>query len=143
MTEPDDRYSEEMRRALSAAADLIVPAGDGLTKIRERVVHRPAPLAWFVAYTQDLPHRIFTSFRVAATGLTSFGSGGSSGAAPEPPDGSRKPRFNRESSWVRPTLAAVGALAIVAIAATVILPRLTQPVSTSALQGGSQTGQNS
>src|ERR1700722_16969673 len=107
MTDPDARYNEEMRRALSAAADLVVPTGDGLDRIRERIVRRPVLFAWFVAYTQDLPRRIFISFRVAMTGLTASGGnggpGGSSGAAPEPPPGGRKPRFNRESSWIRPT----------------------------------------
>ena len=44
MTEPDRKFEEEIRRALCAASDLIVPAGDGLNLIRERAARRPPAL---------------------------------------------------------------------------------------------------
>jgi len=135
MTEPDNGYGEEIRRALSAAADLIVPAGDGLDKIRGRVAHRSMPYAWFVAYATYVPHQLVLWFRVAATGLASAFRNGRAAPAPEP-GGHHRPSARQESLWLKPTLAAVGALAIVAVAAAVILPRLHQTVNSTGYNDG-------
>ncbi len=39
MTEPEAEYGERLRRALHAAADSVVPSGDGLERIRSRIAH--------------------------------------------------------------------------------------------------------
>ena len=36
MTDPEAEYGERLRRALHAAADGVVPSGDGLERIRTR-----------------------------------------------------------------------------------------------------------
>ena len=43
MTEPEAEYGERLRRALHAAADSVVPSGDGLERIRSRIAHERAP----------------------------------------------------------------------------------------------------
>ncbi len=42
MTDPEAEYGERLRRALHAAADGVVPSGDGLERIRTRIAHEPA-----------------------------------------------------------------------------------------------------
>ena len=42
MTDPEAEYGERLRRALHAAADGVVPSGDGLERIRSRIAHEPA-----------------------------------------------------------------------------------------------------
>src|ERR1035441_6817686 len=50
MSRTDAQYEEILRHALHAAADGIVPAGDGLERIRARLtVPHPLPVAWMVA----------------------------------------------------------------------------------------------
>jgi hypothetical protein len=44
--EPDERHEELLRRALRREADTVLPAGDGLTKIRARVRRPPAAPGW-------------------------------------------------------------------------------------------------
>ena len=43
MTEPESEYGERLRRALHAAADGVVPSGDGLERIRSKIAHKLAP----------------------------------------------------------------------------------------------------
>jgi hypothetical protein len=42
MTEPEAEYGDRLRRALHAAADGVVPSGDGLERIRSRIAREPA-----------------------------------------------------------------------------------------------------
>src|SRR5215469_13921004 len=78
MTEPDQKFEEEIRRALCAASDLIVPAGDGLNKIRERTSRRPPALSWLLAYTTNLPRQLARGGRVAASEVAATAHGYSS-----------------------------------------------------------------
>ncbi len=52
MTEPEADYGERLRRALHAAADTVVPSGDGLERIRRRTARTPAQdgLGWLAAW---------------------------------------------------------------------------------------------
>jgi len=129
MTEPVNRYDEEMRRVLNAAADLVVPAGDGLDRIRERVVHRPVPYAWLLAWAGWLPARLGTGLRVAASAVA-VAVADTRASLAEPASGGGA-RSRAGSAWLRPTVAAVGALAIVAIGAAIALPRLNQNVQST------------
>jgi len=53
MTEVEAEYGERLRRALHAAADGVVPSGDGLERIRHRIVHRPAWDSFGVGLLRD------------------------------------------------------------------------------------------
>jgi len=78
MTEPDGKFEEEIRRALCTAGDLVVPAGDGLHKIRERTVYRPRPLAWLFAYAAHMLSRPLVWLRVAGSEIAATARGHSS-----------------------------------------------------------------
>ena len=130
MTEPDSKFEEEVRRALCAAGDLVVPAGDGLNKIRARSARRPYALAWILAYATHLPRRLLTWLRVAGSEVNATAHGHSS----------LSPALRSPKVWIRPLLAATAALAIV-IAAMLAVPRLRQPL-VATLSGSSGSSQN-
>lgn len=52
MTDPEAEYGERLRRALHAAADNVVPSGDGLDRIRRRITHQPGhdSLVWLIGW---------------------------------------------------------------------------------------------
>jgi hypothetical protein len=151
MTESDGRYGEELRRALSAATDLVEPARDGLERIRARAVHRPQLRAWLTAYALTLPQQISAILRTVTSeiGATTTGH---SGLARGLRQARRWPRITIDAlrtpgSWLRPVMAATGALLIV-LAVTLAIPRLrdsvTQisPSDNSTSGTGSRTGQH-
>ncbi|MBC6461948.1 hypothetical protein [Actinomadura sp. HBU206391] len=52
MTDPHDEYGEILRRALHAEAETVVPAADGLDRIRARISERPASrFSWASAWS--------------------------------------------------------------------------------------------
>src|SRR5580693_4660339 len=128
MTEPDSKFEEEVRRALCAAGDLVVPAGDGLHKIRARAARRPYALSWILAYATHLPSRLLTWLRVAGSEVNATAHGHSS-----LPLATQRWRYRAmhtlrsPSSWIRPVLAATAALVIV-IGALLAVPRLRQTI---------------
>jgi hypothetical protein len=136
MTEPDGMYGEDVRHALSAVADLVVPAGDGLAKIRQRTSHRPPAFAWLYAYGSYLPRVVIVLFRVPASELVLMAKGQST--LPKRLwarlRGQLKP--GSPHAWLRPALAAAGALLMV-VAITLAVPGLRQTVTTSALNSSS------
>jgi hypothetical protein len=149
MTEPDSTFEEEIRRALCTAGDLVVPAGDGLQKIRERAVYRRHPLAWLFADAAHLLTRPFGWLRVAASELAATARGHSS-LAPRLGPARTWPRAMRATLrspgvWLRPVLAATATLVIV-LAVTLAFPRLRSQVAglsglgTSPSQGGPGSG---
>jgi hypothetical protein len=86
MTDPEAEYGERIRRALHAAADGVVPSGDGLERIRARIAQKPA---------RD------------RLGLGMFlGLGLLTSAAPE------RPRAG--GGWLRPVAATAGAVLVLA-----------------------------
>ena len=132
MKEPDSNYEEAIRRALSAAGDLVVPAGDGLSKIRERAARRPFALR-LALRLRDLPapavvrgapagrqraHRHLGRLLTPDAGLRS--------ARRLPGQGARMLRT--PTVWFRPIVAAVGALLLV-LAVTLAIPRLRETVA--------------
>ena len=134
MTEPD-RYGEEIRRALSAAAELVVPAGDGLDIIRKRAARRPPMLAWLLAYVSYLPRQMTTRVRVMASELAVLARGESDllprlRARLRPQDG----RGRSAQAWLRPALAAAGALLLV-VSVTFAVPQLRQQIANQANNG--------
>jgi hypothetical protein len=136
MTEPD-RYGEEIRRALTAAAELVVPAGDGLEVIRKRAARRPPALAWLLAYVSYLPRQLATRFHVLASELAVMARGESD--LPSRALARLRPRAGRAHSaqaWLRPAMAAAGALLLV-VGVTFAVPRLTENVTDSANNTGS------
>lgn len=115
MTEPNGMLEEEIRRALRTAGDLVVPAGDGLHKIRERTVYQRRPLAWLFAYAAYLLSVPFVWLRVVASELTARGH---SSLGPELRSARRWPRLmvgtvQSRGAWLRPVLSATAALLIV------------------------------
>jgi hypothetical protein len=136
MTEPDGMYGEDIRHALSAVAELVVPAGDGLAKIRQGTRHRPPAVAWLYAYATYLPRVLIVSFRVPASELILMAKGQST--LPKRLRtrlrGQVKP--GSPHAWLRPALAAAGALVMV-VAITLAVPGLRQTVTTSALNSTS------
>jgi hypothetical protein len=143
MTEPD-RYGEELRRALTAAAELVVPAGDGLDIIRRRAARRPRVLAWLLAYVSYVPRQLTTRVRVMASELALMARGESD--LLHRALARRRPQAGRPRSaqtWLRPALAAAGALLLV-VAVTLAVPKLRATVinsantGTSAHRGGGQ-----
>src|SRR6202035_965208 len=135
---------EEIRRALCTADDLVVPAGDGLQKIRERAVYRRHPLAWLFADAAHLLTRPFGWLRVAGSELAATARGHSS-LAPRLRPPRTWPRAMRATLrsprvWLRPVLAATAALVIV-LAVTLAFPRLRHQVaSLSGFNNGSSQG---
>jgi hypothetical protein len=139
MTEPDGMYGEEIRQALSAAANFVVPDGDGLDKIRQRTRRRSPAFAWLVAYSTYLPRALVNMVRVPGSELVLMAKGQSTvfkrpsaerrdlGNSPGP---SQKPRSPQQ--WLRPVIAAAGALVFV-VAVLLAVPRLRQTITTSAL----------
>src|ERR1700690_2615686 len=144
MMEPDGKYGEELRRILSAAADPLVPAGDGLSRIRERAAQRPSVLAWLTSYAPYLPGLLVTQFRIAGSWIAA------TAADPSPVTGKlrsvrdwpgRGLRMLREpSAWLRPALAAGGALAIVLLA-ILLVPRLRYSVDVALSNNPSNSSQ--
>jgi hypothetical protein len=132
MTEPDRKLEEEIRRALCAASDLIIPSGDGLNKIRERTARRPPALSWFLAYVAHLPRQLVRGGRVAASEVAATRHGYSSlglvlAAARRWP-GQARHVLRTPGIWVRPVLAGATALLLV-VAVTLSVPRLRQQVT--------------
>jgi hypothetical protein len=142
MTEPDGMYGEDIRRALSAVADFAVPAGDGLAKIRQRTKQRPPAFAWLFAYATYLPRLATVSFRVPASELVLIAKGQST-LHKRMWAGLRVQvkRLGQASpnSWMRPALAAAGALAVV-VAVMLAIPGLRQTVSPSSLNSNNPGG---
>lgn len=138
MTEPDGMYGEDIRHALGALADLVVPTGDGLEKIRKRTRHRPPALAWLVAYGTYLPRALINMFRVPGSELILMARGQSTvfkrlwaGRRRIAPEGGGSPQ-----AWLRPVLAASGALVIV-VAVVLAVPRLQQTITPSGMSNTS------
>jgi hypothetical protein len=129
MTEPDRKFEEEIRRALYAAGDLIVPAGDGLNKIRDRAARRPPVLGWLLAYTAHLPRQLVHGTRVAASEVVATAQGYSSlGLAFASARRWRRKAghvLRTPSVWMRPMLAGATALILV-IGVMFSIPRLRQ-----------------
>jgi hypothetical protein len=132
MTEPDRKFEEEIRRALCAASDLIIPSGDGLNKIRERTARRPRALGWFLAYVAHLPRQLVRGGKVAASEVAATAHGYSSlglvRAAARRWPGQARHVLRTPGIWVRPVLAGATALLLV-IAVTLSVPRLRQQVT--------------
>jgi len=133
MTEPDGMYGEELRHALSAVADLVVPDGDGLKKIRQRTRHRPPAISWLIAYGTFLPRALINSVRVPGSELILMAKGQST-VFKRVWAGRRKltPKASSPQAWLRPAIAAAGALVLV-VAVVVAVPRLRQTITPSAL----------
>jgi hypothetical protein len=134
MTEPD-RYGEEIRRALSAAAELVVPVGDGLDIIRKRAARRPPMLAWLLAYVSYLPRQMTTRVRVMASELAIMARGESEllsrlRARFRPKAGQAR----SAQAWLRPALAAAGALLLV-VSVTLAVPQLRERIANQANTG--------
>ncbi|HEY3958815.1 MAG TPA: hypothetical protein VGM53_36095 [Streptosporangiaceae bacterium] len=139
MTEPD-RYGEEIRRALSAAAELVVPAGDGLDIIRKRAARRPPMLAWLLAYVSYVPRQMTTRVRVMASELAVMARGESEllsrlRARLRPKAGQAR----SAQAWLRPALAAAGALLLV-VSVTFAVPKLRATITNQANNGPSGPG---
>ena len=64
MTEPEAEYGERLRRALHAAADSVVPSGDGLERIRSRIAHKPARDSFGLGLLLDWLRSVAADFRV-------------------------------------------------------------------------------
>ena len=133
MTEPNGMLEEEIRRALRTAGDLVVPAGDGLHKIRERTVYQPRPLAWLFAYAAHLLGRPFVWLRVAGSEVIATARGSSS-LGPVLGSPRRWPRLllstlRSPGVWLRPVLSATAALLIV-LGVALAIPRLRHTVAT-------------
>jgi hypothetical protein len=139
MTEPEAEYGERLRHALHAAADSVVPSGDGLERIRSRIAHEPARdgpgllLGWLRAVTADV--------RASQPGLRPVIAALRSGLVPVVKSGlaavtsivvSLKPAVRRRpragGGWLRPALAAAAA-ALVAAAAILGSPGLRHTVA--------------
>jgi hypothetical protein len=133
MTEPDGMYGEDIRHALSAVADLVVPAGDGLQKIRKRTRHRSPAFAWLTAYAMYLPRALVNSVRVPGSELILMAKGQST-VFRRLWAGLRKltPKASSPQAWLRPMLAAGGALVLV-VAVMLAVPRLRQTVTNSSM----------
>ena len=127
MTEPDRKFEEEIRRALYAAGDLIVPAGDGLNKIRDRAARRPFAFGWLLAYAAHLPRRLVHGGRVAASEVAATMHGYSSlglvFASARRWPGKARHVLRTPSVWLRPVLATATAL-ILLIGVMFAIPRL-------------------
>ena len=145
MTEPDRKFEEEIRRALCAASDLIVPAGDGLNLIRERAARRPPALRWLLACAAHLPRQLVRASTVAASEVAATTRGYSSlglvlASARRWP-GKAHRGLRTPSLWLRPVLATATALLLV-IAVTLSIPRLRQTVGAQLDSAfGSSSGQ--
>lgn len=136
MTEPDARYGEELRRALSVVVDPLQPAGDGLERIRARTAHRSPVLAWFTAYVTYLPAALVTWVRVAASWASTTATHPSVLIARLR---SFRHRPRRPRVWLRPALAVTGAVAFVVIA-TLLVPRLRHTVEVAIEGNETQPG---
>jgi hypothetical protein len=147
MTEPDRKFEEELRRALCAASDLVVPAGDGLNKIRERAARRPPALGWLLASVARLPRQLVRGGRVAASEVAATTHGYSSlglviASARRWP-GQARHVLRTPGVWLRPLLAGATALLLV-ISVTLSIPRLRQQVTAQLDSAfGSSSGQGS
>ena len=145
MTEPDRKFEEEIRRALCAASDLIVPAGDGLNLIRERAARRPLVPRWLLAYATHLPRQLVRAGTVAASEVAATTRGHSSlrlmlSSARRWP-GKAHRGLRTPSLWLRPALATATALLLV-IAVTLSIPRLRATVGAQLDSAfGSNSGQ--
>ena len=147
MTEPDRKFEEEIRRALCAASDLIVPAGDGLNLIRERAARRPPALRWLLAYAAHLPRQLVRASTVAASEVAAtirgYSSLGLVLASARRWPGKAHRGLRTPSLWLRPVLATATALLLV-IAVTLSIPRLRQTVGAQLDSAfGSSSGQGS
>jgi hypothetical protein len=133
MTEADGKYGEELRSALCAAADVVVPVGDGLEKIRTRTARRLHALDWAQGYFPYVPQRSVYRLRMAGSWLATAAAGradlGGSLRAARDRMGLKPGHHNRKpAQWLRPALAAAGALVIV-VAIALAIPRLRENVA--------------
>jgi hypothetical protein len=129
MTEADSKYGEELRSALCAAADAVVPVGDGLEKIRVRTARRMHALDWWYGFIPYVPQRAVFGAKVAASWIAVALRGEADLAGSL--RGARQRTGHRHgrgrAQWLRPALAAAGALVIV-VAVALAIPRLRENV---------------
>jgi hypothetical protein len=145
MTEADGKYGEELRSALCAAADVVVPVGDGLEKIRARTTRRVPALDWVQGYFPYAPRQTVYRLRMAGSWLAAAAAGNAdvSGSLRATRDRmGLKPGGRKPAQWLRPVLAAAGALVIV-VAVALAIPRLrenvfAQPAGNTGPAGSSQ-----
>jgi hypothetical protein len=139
MTEPEGMYGEELRQALGAVANLVLPDGDGLDKIRQRTRHRSPAFAWLVAYSTYLPRALVNMVRVPGSELLVLAKGQSTvfkrtpakqrvpgQSNPGQGNPGQKPRSPQQ--WLRPVIAAAGALVFV-VAVLLAVPRLRETIT--------------
>ncbi|HEY1916055.1 MAG TPA: hypothetical protein VGH27_10835 [Streptosporangiaceae bacterium] len=130
MTQADGKYGEELRSALCAAADVVVPVGDGLEKIRARTTRRVPALDWVQGYFPYVPRQTLYRLRMAGSWLAAAAAGNAdvSGSLRATRDRmGLKPGGRKPAQWLRPALAAAGALVIV-VAVALAIPRLRENV---------------
>jgi cell division septation protein DedD len=144
MTEADGKYGEELRSALCAAADVVVPVGDGLEKIRARTARRLHALDWAQGYLPYVPQRSVYRLRMAGSWLAAAAAGradlGGSLRAARDRMGLKPGHHNRKpAQWLRPALAAAGALVIV-VAIALAIPRLRDNVAAQIEGNNSSAG---
>jgi hypothetical protein len=144
MTEADGKYGEELRSALCAAADVVVPVGDGLEKIRTRTARRLHALDWAQGYFPYVPQRSVYRLRMAGSWLAAAAAGrgdlGGSLRAARDRMGLKPGHHNRKpAQWLRPALAAAGALVIV-VAIALAIPRLRDNVAAQIEGNNSSAG---
>jgi hypothetical protein len=130
-----------LRRALHAAADPIEPAGDGLTRIVNRLSTPSAMRQVILLVTDcvDLARLITIWLEPAFTGATRLRWRHHAGYRREfPPQSARAPQ-RRAGPWLRPALAVASAVAIVVIAVVVLGP-VRQIVTRTSLTTGPGAG---
>src|ERR1700722_8642640 len=130
MTEADGKYGEELRSALCAAADVVVPVGDGLEKIRARTTRRMPAFYWVHGYFPYVPRQTVYRLRMAGSWLPAAAAGNADVPGSLRATRDRmglKPGGRKPAQWLRPALAAAGALVIV-VAVALAIPRLRENV---------------
>ena len=147
MTEPETEYGERLRRALRAAADGVVPSGDGLERIRSRIAHEPARdtfgllLGWLRSLAADVRSSM-PDIRSVLPALKSLLPLVKSVAAAIVPLISSlraiitsvvvrlksvvPERLRGSDGWLRPVLATAGAVVVALIVAFVAIPGFRQ-----------------
>jgi hypothetical protein len=129
-----------LRRALHAAADPIEPAGDGLTRIMNRLSTPSAmrQVALLVTDCVDLARLITIWLEPAFTGATRLRWRHHTGYWREvPPQAARARRH--AGTWLRPAVAVASAVAIVVVAVVVLGP-VRQIVTRTSLTTGPGAG---
>ncbi len=138
MTEPEAEYGERMRRALHAAADSVVPSGDGLERIRSRIAHEPSReglgllLGWLRSVTADVRasppslRPVIAALKSSLVPVVKSGLPTVTAIVVALKSAVQRPRAG--GGWLRPALAAAGA-ALVAAAAILGSPALRHTVA--------------